>query len=58
MPPNPKPAGVIERIKAAQSPEEVEKLAGHAVGFKKSNPKALMLINRAAVKRNEELSKP
>lgn len=53
-----KTPGIIERIAAATSPDEVAALVAHAVGFSKANDMTLRRINRAAVKRNTELSKP
>lgn len=53
-----KTPGIIERIQRAQSAEEVKELVAHAVGFAKSNPATLVRINRAAFKRNKELSRP
>jgi hypothetical protein len=53
-----KPPGIIERIERAESAEEVKQLVAHAVGFTKANDMTLRRINRAAVKRNKELSRP
>ncbi len=50
--------GTIERIRRAQSPDQVAELVAHAVGFKLANDATLRRINRAAVKRNKELSRP
>lgn len=50
--------GTIERIAQAQSPEEVAALVAHAVGFQNIPDAALRRINRAAVRRNKELSRP
>lgn len=58
MPTKPPTPGIIERIQTAQSPEEVKQLVAHAVGFSLANQTTLRRINRAAVKRNKELSKP
>lgn len=50
--------GTIERIRKATSREEVDKLVAHACGFQNIADAVLRRINRAAVKRNKELSKP
>jgi hypothetical protein len=50
--------GTIEKIRRAESPEEVARLVAHACGYQKLADDALRQINRAAVKRNRELSKP
>lgn len=50
--------GTIEKIRLAQSPAEVAALVAHACGFQNIPDSVLRRINRAAVKRNKELSKP
>jgi hypothetical protein len=50
--------GTVEKIRRAQSPEEVAKLVSHACGFQNVSDQVLRRINRAAVKRNKELSRP
>lgn len=58
MPTKAKTPGTVERIQRAQSADEVKELVAHSVGFKLVNPATLRRINRAAVKRNQELSRP
>lgn len=50
--------GTIEKIRKAQTPEEVDRLVAHAIGTTRRNAEVLKRINDAAVKRNEELAKP
>lgn len=50
--------GTIEKIRRAQTPEEVARLVAHACGFQNVADQVLRRINRAAVKRNKELSRP
>lgn len=54
----PAKVGTIEKIRTAATPEEVARLLAHACGFRNVPDAVLRRINRAAVKRNKELSKP
>ena len=53
----PKTPGLRERILRAETIEDVEKLAAQAVSYKNVSDKALRLVNRAAAKRREELTR-
>lgn len=49
--------GILEQIRKAATPEEVERLVGFAGSTRPMADQALRLINRAAVARKKKLSK-
>lgn len=49
--------GILEKIRKAETPEEVEKIVGFANSTRPMPDQALRRINRAAVARKRELSK-
>lgn len=50
--------GLRDRILAAKSVEDIERLTAQAATFENMSDKSLRLINRAAVKRRKELCRP